>query len=347
VNGRHLRAEMAAQPGVLRALVARRDGIAASARELAPDPLRGIVLVARGSSDNAALQARYLLEAHVGVPVVLAAPSLQTRYEVRPRLDGFLAVAISQSGVTPEIVSTLQRLAEGGAATLAITNVAGCALADAADATVLLEAGDEQAVPATKTFTAQVVALCLLTEALAPTAPWRDEGWERVLAAVDDALVTPDAVAPLAARLVDATHVVPIGRGFLYGAALEIGLKLAETTGIAVYGTSPADLRHGPIATINERTQAICLTAPGPVADDVREIARDLRRRGATVAAIAEDPDLVDGVDLVIPIRAGVPEALVGLPGVVRGQQLALATAEARGIDPDTPFALSKVTPTT
>jgi glutamine---fructose-6-phosphate transaminase (isomerizing) len=154
-------------------------------------------------------------------------------------------------------------------------------------------------------------------------------------------------VDPLVARLVDATHVVPIGRGFLYGAALEVGLKLAETTGIAVYGTSPADLRHGPIATVNERTQAICLSAPGPVAGDVRDVARDLRERGATVAAIAEDPTLVDAADLVVPIRAGVPEALVGLAGVIRGQQLALATAEARGIDPDTPFALYKVTPTT
>ncbi len=347
MSGRHLRAEMAAQPDVLRSLVARRDEIARTARALAPDPLRGVVLVARGSSDNAALLARYLLEAYVGVPVMLAAPSLQTRYGVCPRLDGFLAVAISQSGATPEIVSTLRLLAQGGAATLAITNVAGSTLAEAADAAVLLEAGDEVAVPATKTFTAQVVALSLLTEALALTPPWPDDGWDIALAAVDAALASPESVDPLAARLASATHVVPIGRGFLYAAALEIGLKLAETTGVAVFGISPADLQHGPIATINERTHAICLNAPGPVADDVGDVARALRERGATVAAIAEDPALVDAADLVVPIRAGVPEALVGLAGVIRGQQLALATAEARGIDPDTPFSLSKVTPTT
>jgi glutamine---fructose-6-phosphate transaminase (isomerizing) len=91
----------------------------------------------------------------------------------------------------------------------------------------------------------------------------------------------------------------------------------------------------------------ICLSAPGPVADDVRDVARDLHDRGATVAAITEDASLVDAADLVVPIRPGLPEALVGLPGVIRGQQLALAAAEVRGIDPDTPFALAKVTRTT
>jgi glutamine---fructose-6-phosphate transaminase (isomerizing) len=347
VNGELMRAEMAEQPRVLRELLDRRDEIAATAREVAPDPLRGIVLVARGSSDNAALQARYLLEVHVEVPVVLAAPSLQTRYAVRPRLDGFLAVAISQSGATPEIVTTLQRLREGGARTLGVTNVAGSALADEADGAVLLGAGDERAVPATKTFTAQVAALALLAEALAPGAPWPDEGWDHALAAVEDALATPNEVTPLTARLTAASHVVPIGRGFLYGAALEVGLKLAETTGIAIHGTSPADLRHGPIATVHEGSQVLCLAAPGPVAADVADIARDLRERGAEVAAIAGDAAMVPAADLVVPIRAGVPEPLAGLAGVVRGQQLARATALARGVDPDRPFALSKVTRTT
>jgi glutamine---fructose-6-phosphate transaminase (isomerizing) len=347
MNGALMLAEMAEQPRVLRRLVARRAEFDALVHEVVPEGLRGIVLVARGSSDNAAVLGRYLLEVATGCPVVLAAPSLQTRYGVQPRVEGFLAVGISQSGATPEIVSSLAAYGAGGATTLAVTNVDGSALADAADATLLLGAGAEEAVPATKTFTAQAATFCLLAEALAPSSLWPDHGWATTLDAIEEVLSSPETVADLADRLATAERVVSVGRGFLYGAALEVGLKLAETTGIAVHGTSPFDLRHGPIATVREHTHTVCLATPGPVAVDVEQAARDMRERGATIAAIAEAADLVDAASLVVPVPPGVPEPLAALPQVVRGQQLAMAVALARGIDPDAPFELSKVTRTT
>lgn len=346
MTGRQMRAEMAEQPDVLRRLVDRHDDLARRLREVLPDPLRGIVLVARGSSDNAATHGRYVLEAAAGVPVSLAAPSLQTRYHVIPRLEGFLAVGVSQSGATPEIVETLRALQAGGAVAVGITNVPGSPLAEAAETAVLLEAGEELAVPATKTFTAQAAAFCLLADALTPDDRWDADGWSRAVEAVELSLATPDAVDPLADVLARAGQVLPVGRGMLYGAALEIGLKLAETTGMPVHGTSPADLQHGPIATVRAGTCAICLAAPGPIASDVADIARALHGRNARVGAITEDAALVPGADPVVEVLDAVPERLAVLPHVVRGQQLAATTAGRLGIDADRPFSLTKVTPT-
>lgn len=346
MNGEQMRTEMSEQPAVLRALGERRGEIAELLRHTVPSPLRGIILVARGSSDNAAVHGRYLLEAAAQVPVALAAPSLYTRYGVRPQLAGFLAIGVSQSGATPEIVSTLQTLGGCGAATVAVVNVDSSPLADAAHATLLLNAGVEHAVPATKTFTAQAAAFSLIADALAAEPLWAPAGWEQALDAVADVLATPTVVDGLVEQLLRAAQILPVGRGFLYGAALEVGLKVAETTGLAVTGTSPADLQHGPIATVDSGTWGICLASPGPVSGDVREIADALVSRGARVAAITADPALVPAADLVMPVLAGVPEPLAVLPQVIRGQQLAQAAALALGVDPDAPFALSKVTRT-
>ena len=171
-----MRADMAAQPEVLRRLAERRDEIVASLR--GPQPA-AIVVVARGSSDYAAIFARYLLEVVSGRPVALAAPSLVTLYEARPSLDGWLAIGISQSGRTPEITTVLERYREAGARTVAVTNDPGSPLAAAAEAAVDLGAGEEAAVPATKTFTAQLAAVALIAEALGPV-PWDASDWERL-----------------------------------------------------------------------------------------------------------------------------------------------------------------------
>lgn len=344
--GAMMLAEMHEQPQVLTRLIERRDEILRTVAAVVPDPLRGIVLVARGSSDNAAVHGRYVLETAARVPVALAAPSLQTRYGVIPDLRGFLVVGVSQSGATPEIVTTVERLAAGGAKTLAVTNDGGAPLVAAADAALLLDAGTEQAVPATKTFTAQVAAMCLIAEALGPLPDLPDPliGWEQAIAAI--VAILADPLDPIPA-LQSSSHVLPVARGLLYAGALEVGLKLAETTGVAVHGTSPADLHHGPIATVHANTWALCFATPGPVTRDIADVAEELARRGAEVAAITEDPGLVPAAETVLTVPPGVAESLAVLPHVVRGQQLAHAAALAAGVNPDAPFALQKVTPTT
>jgi glutamine---fructose-6-phosphate transaminase (isomerizing) len=332
-------AEMAEQPARLAGLVARWDDAAAAVRAVAPRPLAGSAIVARGSSDHAGAYGRYLLELVSGRPVAMAAPSLLTLYAARVDYAGYLAIAVSQSGRTPEIVRTLEAMQSGGAAGLAITNDGESPLAAAAATTIALEAGPEQAVPATKTVTATMLAFAIVADALG-TAPFTREQAAALPAAVEAVLADDGPVEALADRLADATRLIVAGRGLMMSAALETALKLKETTRIAAEGFSAADLRHGPIAVVEPGLPVLALCASGPAEADMRALAGDLRERGADVALVADDPDAA------LPLPAGVPEALAPVVAVVRGQQLALAVARRRRLDPDAPEGLSKVTVT-
>jgi glucosamine--fructose-6-phosphate aminotransferase (isomerizing) len=340
-------AEMAEQPRVLAALAARRAELIAEVRSALGGVGRapvGIVLVARGSSDNAAVFGRYVLELATGRPVALAAPSLTTRYGARDRLDGWLAVGVSQSGRTPEIVAVLEHFGAAGATTVAITNDRDSPLAAAAAATIDTAAGAEQAVPATKTVTAQVAAFALLAEALAgddgTRLPWDDGAWAALPDAVG-ALLADEAPARAAASAIgDAQGLVAIARGLLLGAALEAALKVKETTGILAEGASAADFLHGPIAVVRRGLPVLTLAAGGPAAADVTAFATAARERGGHVLTISPDP----GADL--PIPAAIGDGLAAIPAIVRAQQLARELSLLRGIDPDAPFGLSKITET-
>lgn len=337
--GARMAAEMAEQPAVLRRLIARADAIAEEVRALAPTPLHGSAIVARGSSDHASVYGRYLLELASGRPVSLAAPSLHLLYDAQVDYAGQLAVAVSQSGRTPEIVATLARLGAAGARTLAITNDAASELANAADGVVALEAGAELAVPATKTVTAQLLAFALIARALGPV-PFSDDELRALPEAVARVL---DAAAPAraaAAALRDETRLVVTARGLLYGAALESALKLQETAAIAADGLSSADLRHGPITIVEAGFPVLALSAgDGPAAADVAELVALLRERGARVLTISTAAD----ADLPLP---QLTEGLAPIVAVVRAQQLAFELALLRGRDPDAPANLSKVTAT-
>lgn len=344
--GSRMDAEMREQPRVLAALAARAPEVARAVAAVAPPRPAGTVLVARGSSDHAAVYARYVLEVATGRPVALAAPSLHTRYRVDVDLDGWVAVGVSQSGRTPEIVATLDALGRAGAVTVALTNVADSPLAKGAHAAVVLGAGEERAVPATKTFTAQLAASAHVAAGLGHTG-WDVDDWRAVVDGVAAVLDDPGPVEQLADELVGAPPLLVVARGYLYAAALETALKVAETTGSQASGWSSADLLHGPIAVAEPGRHALCLAAPGPVAGDVAGVARDLAARGVRVHGVAGRADLlpVDGV--LLPVPLDVPEPLAPLVQVVRGQQLARALALRLGEDPDRPRGLRKVTPTT
>jgi glutamine---fructose-6-phosphate transaminase (isomerizing) len=328
--------DMAAQPAVLRALSERRAELVSSLR--GPPPA-GVVIVARGSSDYAAIFGRYLLEAATGLPVALAAASLQTLYGVEPCLDGWLAVGISQSGRTPEIATVLERYRRAGARTVAVTNDRESPLADAASASIALGAGEEQAVPATKTFTAQLAAVALLAEALGPV-PWGDGDWRRLPGVVEEVLVDSGPAERSAASLGEAQELVAVSRGYLMCVALEAALKLREATGVRAEGWSAADFRHGPVTVARGDLPLLAVSASGPAAADVEELADELERSGTPVLRLADRP----GVEL--PYPGTLAEPLCALPATVRAQQLALAVARSRGLDPDEPPGLRKVTPT-
>jgi glucosamine--fructose-6-phosphate aminotransferase (isomerizing) len=336
MNGERMAADMAAQPDALRGLLARRAEIVTS---LSGRPPEGVVIVARGSSDYAAIFARYLFEAVTGRPVALAAPSLVNLYDVEPRLDGWLALGISQSGRTPEIASVIERYGAAGARTVAITNDPESPLASVADCEIDLGAGVERAVPATKTFTGELAAVALVAEALGPV-PWSDEDWSRVPAIVEELLADPDPAARAAAALGDAGELVVVGRGYLMCVALEAALKLREATGVRAEGWSAADFRHGPMTVARGDIPVLAVSASGPAEPDVDELAAELEDAGTRVLRLADTP----AADL--PYPSGLPEPLCALPATVRAQQLAFALALRRGLDPDEPPGLHKVTRT-
>ena len=325
-------AEMAAQPTVLARVAARAAADTGAVRAVLPRPLAGIVFLARGSSDNAAVFGRYLAELRAGRPAGLAAPSLYTRNHATVDWHGYLVVALSQSGATPEIISTCQAVRAGGAVVLGITNEPRSPLADAVDLVLSTDAGPERAVPATKTVTAQLAVLATVTSALR-AGPVPDGTLDGLPGAVAAVLDDPGPVRQLAGRWQDLDRLVVAGRGLAYGAALETALKVKETTGILAEGISTADLLHGPIAAVYAGAPVLLVDGSGPADTDLAELRALLDERQAQSASL--------------PVPPGLPEAVHVIAAITRGQQLAYELARARGVNPDAPAHLSKVTATT
>jgi len=317
-----MRREMAEQPEVLARLLSRRISVE-------PEPAAGVIIVARGSSDHAAVYGRYLLELATGRPVALAAPSLFTRYGARTDASGWLVVGVSQSGKTPEIVDVVERLAATGGRAIAITNNPDSPLADVAEAVLALDAGDEKAVPATKTYTAQMAAFAVLAAALGDV-PWADGDLTLVPDAVAGVLADPDGIAALADRWAEIDQLVVTARGWMFSAALETALKVRETALVSAQGFSVADFLHGPIAAVDPGAAVLALRADGPAAVDVDDAVAALTERGADIQ--------------LMPTVSGLPEALAPIAASVRGQQLALELALRKGLNPDAPRGLNKVT---
>src|ERR1700712_2415060 len=246
--GSQVRSEMAEQPAVLASIVERRPALHALVRGRLPERLRGISLIARGSSDNVAVHARYLLELATGLPVSLIAPSILTRYHRYPEARDFMVVALSQSGKTPEIVDVARYLADGGAMVVAVTNDGNSPLAEAASVTLAVGTSRELAVPATKTVTGQLALVTLLAEAVGEISQYTGGGaaWAALAGAasetLDDTADLEAAVAILRPRL-SAIH---LARGLTYAAALEGALKSKETSRRVSRGVFQCRLPAGP-----------------------------------------------------------------------------------------------------
>ena len=342
MTGALMAAEMAEQPEVLARVTARGPVDTELVRKVVPSPLAGIVFLARGSSDNAAVFGRYLAELRAARPAGLAAPSLYTRYHAAVDWHGYLVVALSQSGATPEIISTCEAMRAGGAVVLGISNEPGSPLADAVDLLLTTDAGPERAVPATKTVTAQLAVLATVTSALrampgpgrAPGAvPWPGSTLAGLPGAVAAVLGEPGPVRQLADRWQGLDRLVVAGRGLAYAAALETALKVKETTGILAEGISTADLLHGPIAAVYAGAPVLLVDGGGPADTDLAELRALLASRQAEWASL--------------PVPGVLPEEVHVIAAVTRGQQLAYELARARHLDPDAPAHLSKVTATT
>lgn len=342
----HVETEIREQPEVLGRLLRAGRGpveeIAARIRERAP---RYVVIAARGSSDNAARYAQYLFGAHNRLPVCLATPSLFTLYGRGPALADALVVGVSQSGRSPDIISVLEAGRRDGSLTVAITNEPGSPLAQAAEHVLPLGAGIERAVAATKTYSASLGALAMLSAALEASAARWDE-LARLPALVSAALETNLSLDEKVARYRYADQFVVVGRGFNYSTAFEVALKMKETSYLVAEPYSPADLLHGPVAMIDRGFPALVVAPSGRVLPDLAALMATLAERHAELVAISDDADLLSRARVGLPLPGGVPEWLSPLVAVVPGQLWAVALARARGLDPDRPRGLSKVTET-
>jgi glucosamine--fructose-6-phosphate aminotransferase (isomerizing) len=339
-----LEAEVGEQPEALRCLLERQTGAAQSAARLFQKrDIRYVLIASRGSSSNVARYAQYLLGRAHRVPVMFATPSLYTIYGQPPRLDGALVIGISQSGASPDVVAVLAEAREQGRPTLALTNAPESPLAKTANVVLPLEAGEEHAVAATKTYMNSLGAVALLFAETSNDAAAREE-----LARMPDALgaqidLSFDDPASLE-EYRDAVGMTVVARGVNYGTGFEIALKIRELSGIVTEAYSPADLMHGPIAAIQPDWPVVVVAPSGPARPSVEEIVPPLRARGARLVAISDVRAVLRRARTKLPLAPGVPEWLSPLTAVVPGQVTALRLTRLRGLDLDHPAGLRKVT---
>ncbi len=338
----HMQAEVEEIPkAAARFLDETREPLAAAAAAMRATDPRLIVTVARGSSDHAATYLKYAVEIMAGIPVASVGPSVASIYGARMRLGGAACIGISQSGQSPDIVEMMRSAGEGGALTIAVTNVEGSPMAAAADHALPLRAGPERSVAATKTFVTSVLA------ALALVAEWReDDGLRAAVAALPEQFAAALGCdwAPLADRLVRASQAFVIGRGPGFAIASEMALKFKETSAIHAESYSAAEVLHGPAALVQAHFPVLALGVGDAALPQLIATAERLAGQGADVFLTGEGAGA--GVTALASV-AGVHPLTAPLVVAVSFYRFIEALARRRGFNPDTPPYLRKVTETT
>jgi glucosamine--fructose-6-phosphate aminotransferase (isomerizing) len=334
--------EIHEQPEVLATILEEEwETVARAARTLRSRGFRFAMLAARGTSDNAALYAKYLFEIRLGVPVSLASPSAFTLYGSEMNLENVLVIGISQSGESKDVLEVLRRSRQLGAITLSVTNDESSSLASAADVHLWLRAGNEKSVAATKTYTAELLLLYLLIAALETSGPEPE-----VQQLPEQARQVLEVAWEGVERYRYANYMTVASRGYNFATAKEAALKLMETTYTVTEAFSEADLRHGPMAMIGRDFPVVLIVPSGRAYQSMDSLAKGLASRGAELAVIGEDPDLVGEAAAGFLVPVSCPEELSPILYALPAQLLAHSVAELRGLDPDSPRGLSKVTET-
>lgn len=338
--------EIHQQPEVLRRLLELEQAAVTNLAEaINRKGISHVLIAARGTSDNAARYAQYLWGAVNRLPVGLAAPSLFSIYNRPPRMGNALVLGISQSGKSPDIVAVLAEARRQGALTAAITNEPDSDLANQADHVIALHAGEEKSVAATKTYTAELTAIAMLSAALAGDATMRP-ALEALPNAVAQTLTLNEAIQQIAPRYRYMQHCVVIGRGYNYATAFELALKMKELTYTIVEPYSSADFLHGPFALVEPGFPVIVIAPTGVMLADMQDFTSKLAERGAEVIAISDNADLLAQARIPIGLPAPLPEWLSPLAAIIPGQLLAMHLAHTRDYPVDQPRGLLKVTQT-
>jgi glucosamine--fructose-6-phosphate aminotransferase (isomerizing) len=340
------RGEIGEQPLLAsRMLAESRAAVASIAARMRASKSHGVVIAARGSSDHAALYAKYLFGARNRLMVTLAAPSLFTSYGRPPDLEGQCVIGISQSGSSPDVVAVIEEATRQGRLTIALTNDPASRLAHSAELHLSLGCGPELSVPASKTYIASLLALALISQALDSDASF-EAALGQVPPALAAALEQDDELDRLVPALLGPRAIV-LGRGFNFSTAEEIALKLTETSYVLARAWSVADFEHGPIAVVEAGFPVVLVDGHGKVSADMESIGRRLvAHHGCRVIRLLDGSGDDGDPEATVSLDSGLPEELTPLTLAVLGQLLAHRVALARGIDPDQPRALNKVTRT-
>jgi glucosamine--fructose-6-phosphate aminotransferase (isomerizing) len=340
-----MRTEIGEQPTVFRdALEKNRQPLSEIATSLGEVPFNYALIAARGTSDNAARYAKYLWAAHNGIPVALAAPSLFTSYGRPPRLDGALVVGISQSGESPDLVAVVAEGRRQGRPTLAITNEPESPMAQQADMIIDIRAGEELAVAATKTYTAQLLAVAMLSAALDPEHS-QDE-LTNLAGYAESVLDQEKLIAAVAADFADMRACAVLGRGYNHSTAFEWALKVQEVTYALAHPYSTADFRHGPIAVVEPGFPILAVAPDGPLFDDMLELLSNVTDRHSRTVAVSNRREALDVARYGIPLPAEMPEWMSPMITIVAAQLFTYHLGKVKGLDTDRPRGLSKVTKT-
>lgn len=335
--------EIAEQPQVLeRTIAGEREKAERIGTFLRGRDIDLIVLVARGSSDNAALFGRYLLEVTTGIPVSLSAPSVYTLYNAKLRLNRALVIGVSQSGEGEDINLVLEQAKIAGAYTLSITNEANSTMAGIADEMLLIHAGRERSVAATKTYTGQMLHFYMLASALAGSKI----EYERIPEFTARALETQQVVDGMVERYAFMENCVVVGRGLNYGNSYELALKLMETCYVVAERFSSADFFHGPLAIVERRFPVILFAPKGITSKGSTELLGRLHELHADCLSITNDRQVAQASPRHIFLPPEIDELLSPIPFIVPAQLFAALLSAAKGLDPDAPRSLSKVTKT-
>ena len=304
-----------------------------------------ILIAARGTSDNAARYAQYLLGSHNNIQVALATPSLFTIYKTPPVLERALVIGISQSGQSPDIVSVLDSAQKQGCPTLCITNDESSPLANVSDFVILLNAGNEKAIAATKTYTSSLAALALFSCFLNKEKT-RLANLKKLPSIISDTIENSLDKVEQASRYRFMEHCVVIGRGFNYSTAFEISLKIKELTRVIAVPYSSADFRHGPIATVNQGFPIFVVAPSGEMLEHIINFTEKLIHLGAELIIISDNQLILKQGKVFFTLPTGIPEWLSPIASIIPGQLFARQLAIEKGYDSDMPEGLSKVTET-
>ena len=337
--------EIAEQPEALeRTIAAERSKIEKLGKFLKNSDIDLIVLVARGSSDNAALFGRYLLEITTGIPVSLSAPSVHTLYKSKLKLQRALVIGVSQSGEGEDINLVLENARQCGAHTVGITNEPASSMAALVDEILVMRGGRERSVAATKTFTGQMMLFYMLAAELSEGQ--RKLGFEAIPDFAAQALEQQQAILELVQRYVFMENCVVVGRGLAYANAYELALKLMETCYVVAERFSSADFLHGPLAMVERHFPVILFAPPGVMLPGVKDLIGRLQELHADTLAITADLEAASLCRRSVIMPREIDEFLAPIPYIIPGQLFAALLAEAKGLDPDAPRSLSKVTRT-